>query len=156
MQGNVNFLFLNLILHMYFWLSIQRISLTFYGYLLHVWYILFIHLFLFLARNTYVNVVSHKLSLKLFKSQSQYQCKFSLFYSSCLDHSHATVVSLVELLKNFTHILWSCATYLVYFTRFWLGTHAWTSLLKNCVWNCYKTLSKYQQVYWNSTYVEKI
>ena len=69
-QGHVNFLFLihvwsNLILHMYFWLSIQRISLTFYGYLLHVWYILFIHLFLFLARNTYVNVVSHKLSLKL-------------------------------------------------------------------------------------------
>ena len=47
-QGNLKFLFLihvwyNLILHMYFWLSIQRISLTFYGYLLHVWYILFIY-----------------------------------------------------------------------------------------------------------------
>ena len=97
---------------MYFWLSIQRISLTFYGYLVH-----FIHLFLFLARNTYVNVVSHKLSLKLFKSQSQYQCKFSLFYS-CLDHSHATVVSLVELSKNFTHILWSCAIYSGLFHRF--------------------------------------
>ena len=93
-QGNVNFLFLihvwyNLILHMYFWLSFQRISLTFYGYLLRVWYILFVFC-LFLARNPCVNVVSHKLSLKLFKSQSQYQCKFSLFYSY-LDHSHATV-----------------------------------------------------------------
>ena len=45
-QGNVNFLFLihiwyDLILHMYFWLSFQRISLTFYGYVLRVWYILF-------------------------------------------------------------------------------------------------------------------
>ena len=73
--------------------------------------------FLFLARNPCVNVVSHKLSLKLFKSQSQYQCKFSLFYS-CLDHSHATVVSLVELSKNFTHILWSCAIYSGLFHRF--------------------------------------
>ena len=41
-QGNVNFLFLihiwyDLILHMYFWLSFQRISLTFYGYVLRVW-----------------------------------------------------------------------------------------------------------------------
>ena len=71
-------------------------------------------------------------------------------------HSHATVVSLVELSKNFTHILWSCATYPVYFTRFWLGTRAWTSLPKNCFWNCYKTQSKYQWVNWNSTYVEKI
>ena len=56
-----------------------------------------------------MNVASHKLSLKLFKSQSQHKCKFSLFYS-CLDHSHTIVVSLVELSKNFTHILWSCAT----------------------------------------------
>ena len=41
-QGNVNFLFLihiwyDLILHMYFWLSFQRISLTIYGYVLSVW-----------------------------------------------------------------------------------------------------------------------
>ena len=29
------------------------------------------------------------------------------------------------------------------FHRFWLGTRAWTSLPKNCFWNCYKTQSKY-------------
>jgi hypothetical protein len=54
-QGNVNFLFLNLILHMYFWLSIQRISLTFYGYLLHVWYILFIYLYFWLGTHTWTS-----------------------------------------------------------------------------------------------------
>ena len=153
-QGNVNFLFLNLILHMYFWLSIQRISLTFYGYLLHVWYILFIYFCFWLGTLTWTSFPINCL-WNCYKSQPQYQCKFSLFYS-CLDHSHATVVSLVELSKNFTHILWSCATYPVYCTCFWLGTHAWTSLPKNCFWNCYKTQSKYQWVNWNSTYVEKI
>ena len=90
-----------------------------------------------------------------YKFQQQYQCNFSLFYS-CLDHSHTIVVSLVELSKNFTHILWSFATYPVYFRCFWLGTRAWTSLPKNCFWNRYKTQSKYQCVNWNSTYVEKI
>ena len=55
MQGNVNFLFLNLILHMYFWLSIQRISLTFYGYLLHVWYILFIYFCFWLGTLTWTS-----------------------------------------------------------------------------------------------------
>ena len=54
-QGNVNFLFLNLILHMYFWLSIQRISLTFFGYLLHVWYILFIYFCFWLGTLTWTS-----------------------------------------------------------------------------------------------------
>ena len=52
-----------------------------------------------------------------YKFQQQYQCNFSLFYS-CLDHSHTIVVSLVELSKNFTHILWSCAIYSGLFHRF--------------------------------------
>ena len=59
-QGNVNFLFLihvwsNFILHMYFWLSIQRISLTFYGYLLHVWHILFIYFCFWLGTLTWTS-----------------------------------------------------------------------------------------------------
>ena len=158
-QGNVNFLFLihiwyDLILHMYFWLSFQRISLTFHGYVLSVWYILFYFFCFLLGIHAWTSFPINCL-WNCYKSQPQYQWKFSLFHS-CLDHFHATIVSLVKLSKNFTQILWSCATYPVYFTSFWLGTLAWTSLPINCFWNCYKTQSKYQCVNWNSTYVEKM
>ena len=70
-QGNVNFLFLihvwsDFILHMYFWLSFQRISLTFYGHVLHIQYIS-----PFLAKNSCVNVVTQKLVLKLLQNSTK-------------------------------------------------------------------------------------
>ena len=58
--------------------------------------------------------------------------------------SHLTFLFWVELSQNFTHILWLCAKCLVHFICFWLGTHAWTSFSINCLWNCYKTQSKYK------------
>ena len=48
---------------LYLWLRLQRISLIFYGHVLHMQYIS-----TFLARNSCVNVVTQKLFLKLLQN----------------------------------------------------------------------------------------
>ena len=153
-QGNVNFLFLNLILHMYFWLSIQRISLTFYGYLLHVWYILFIYFCFWLGTLTWT---SFPINCLWNCSNLNHNTNVNFHYSI---HVWTTLMLLLYLWLSFQRIsltFYGHVLYIpVYFTGFWLGTRAWTSLPKNCFWNCYKTQSKYQWVNWNPTYVEKI
>ena len=65
---NVNFhysihVWTTLMLLLYLWLSFQRISLTFYGHVLHIQYIS-----PFLAKNSCVNVVTQKLFLKLLQN----------------------------------------------------------------------------------------
>ena len=60
---------------LYLWLSFQRISLTFYGYVLRVWYILFCFFFVFgfepMRERRYPKTV-FEIVTKL--NQSMYQC----------------------------------------------------------------------------------